>query len=580
MMTVKLIGIGVLLALGFFVDASPLSADPVKSGYDLFETDLARTDADLSGPAALVGIPFSGTPEKVRVSLIGVPIKSFRDKDGNEQTNLGTTDTVIERIGEVPEQATGTVQLHVVALSLLGIFTDDTGRNWEVRITQSEQKPSTGMMTIRNETSQGGTFGATLTVIPRFVFTSGTDQRVLDPGPGITFESYALGATQPGHVPWTHQLSQTSSQVAAFGLGGPVPSPCPLILGFIPAAFNELSQLAKHGVDICRLLKVSLQSRLRFPKDSQPKDAKGRKTKASSVMNASVDQATGAGFLVVTEFGSNTVGVVNLATQQIATIPAGTNPIAVDLTPDGQRAYVANLNSNDVYIIIIDIAGQRILTTFPVGNQPTAIAFDPTTNTVYTTSFGESSVIATDVTGDVPRVVGTISNITEPYDVKIAPNGPHGPRGYVSSRLGGIVVFDAATRNVITRVSVGDGLEVRKLAISPDGRRLYVAARTIPDGAGRIAVIDTASLQVIRQIPVESAPFGLTVNSSGYCLAVTHAAINRVSFVDLRTGEVVASFGDPQDQDPQATVILDNLAYVTNSQGGDNIAIYDLGPCR
>jgi hypothetical protein len=25
---------------------------------------------------------------------------------------------------------------------------------------------------------------------------------------------------------------------------------------------------------------------------------------------------------------------------------------------------------------------------------------------------------------------------------------------------------------------------------------------------------------------------------------------------------------------------LDNLAYVTNSQGGDNIAIYDLGPCR
>jgi YVTN family beta-propeller protein len=142
-----------------------------------------------------------------------------------------------------------------------------------------------------------------------------------------------------------------------------------------------------------------------------------------------------------------------------------------------------------------------------------------------------------------------------------------------------VTVFDTASASVVTRVAIPNA-ELRKLAVSPDGRRLYAAVRTDPFvGTGQIAVIDTASLQVIQQIPVETFPFGLTVTPSGKCLVVTHTVPNRVSFIDIRTREVLAVLGDPSDIEPQEVAMLGNLAYVTNRQS-NSISVFDLGPCQ
>src|SRR5580704_6662264 len=78
----------------------------------------------------------------------------------------------------------------------------------------------------------------------------------------------------------------------------------------------------------------------------------------------------------VTNFYSNTISIINIASNQVtATIPAGHRPYAVALTPNGQRAYVANVFGNTV--TVIDTATDQITATIPVGIYPSAVAVSP-----------------------------------------------------------------------------------------------------------------------------------------------------------------------------------------------------------
>lgn len=565
MRTVRILGTGVMLLVSLLVSNS--SADPVKSGYDLFETDPARTFADLSGPAALANIPFSGPPEKVRISLSGVPVKSFRDREGREIIGLGTTDTVIERTGEVPHGGSATVQLRAVALSLKGAFTDDTGRKWEVRVMLSEKQLSTGTMTIRHETEDGGTFNATLTVVPRFVFTSGADQRVLDPGPAITFESVPVDSSMDGlqqkGVPWSHKRPKNG-----------------VILGnFFPAIFNELAQLAAHGISWAKKLLekigfINVRKPTEPPKG--PKDVKGKSRTKTLATHEGLLQEPEGGFLIVAFNGANTMAILDLTTRQItAEIPVGTFPIALDLSPDGRRAYVANFGSGDVYVV--DIPTRRTIDVVKVGNQPTALTLDPNANMLYTSNFQDGTVTAVKVLGDTHQVVATIRGFRQPIWLTLSPNGR---RGYVSSQRSGegVTVFDTATMSITARVPM-PGMELRHLAVSSDDKKLYAVVRTDASGTGQIVVIETESLKIVQQIPVKEFPLGLTVSPSGRCLIVTHAIPNLVSFVDLPSGQVLGVFEDAAAQEPQEAAIVEGLVYVTN-RVSDTISIFDLGPCE
>ena len=54
----------------------------------------------------------------------------------------------------------------------------------------------------------------------------------------------------------------------------------------------------------------------------------------------------------VTNTVSNTVSVIRTATKTVVkTIPVGTNPAGVAVTPDGTKVYVVNFTSNNVSVI-------------------------------------------------------------------------------------------------------------------------------------------------------------------------------------------------------------------------------------
>jgi YVTN family beta-propeller protein len=79
----------------------------------------------------------------------------------------------------------------------------------------------------------------------------------------------------------------------------------------------------------------------------------------------------------ITDLDNSTVSVIDTATNTVTTtIPVGTGPSGVAVTPDGATVYVANQFSSTV--TVIDTATNTVTTTIPdVGVSPFGLAVTP-----------------------------------------------------------------------------------------------------------------------------------------------------------------------------------------------------------
>ena len=81
------------------------------------------------------------------------------------------------------------------------------------------------------------------------------------------------------------------------------------------------------------------------------------------VFGASAALAQTRGY--VTNSDDDTVSVIDVATNTVvATVPVGSNPVAVAVTPDGAFAYVTN--ANDSTVLVIDSTTNTVVATVPV----------------------------------------------------------------------------------------------------------------------------------------------------------------------------------------------------------------------
>ena len=94
-------------------------------------------------------------------------------------------------------------------------------------------------------------------------------------------------------------------------------------------------------------------------------------------------------YAYITNSDDNTVSVIDTATNNVtATVPVGTYPCGVAVTPDGTKVYVANNGSNTVSVI--DTATNNVTATVPVGSYPRGVAVTPDGTKVYVANkFGQ-----------------------------------------------------------------------------------------------------------------------------------------------------------------------------------------------
>jgi YVTN family beta-propeller protein len=257
----------------------------------------------------------------------------------------------------------------------------------------------------------------------------------------------------------------------------------------------------------------------------------GQSTKTGGVVVQSASTTYG----YVANGDDNTVSVIDTATNKVtATVPVGSGPSKVAITPDGTKVYVTNVGSDDVSVI--DTATNKVIATVPVELWPSEIAVSPDGKKVYVANEGgfisgkSISVINTTTN----TVIATMDLGKRPLPIVITPDGKELYVSYIDSNT--LDVIDTAT-NKVTFTFGGIGSFVN-LAITPDGKKVYAVNS---DSYSDVLVIDTFAKKEIARIPVGNSSGGISVNQAGTKVYVANRNSNDVSVIDVATNKVTAT---------------------------------------
>ncbi len=235
-----------------------------------------------------------------------------------------------------------------------------------------------------------------------------------------------------------------------------------------------------------------------------------------------VNIAAAAPYAYITNFGDNTVSVIDTATNTVkATAYVGDNPIGVAVSPDGTKAYVTNYISNSVSVI--DTTTNKVTAKVRIGKYPCAVAVSPDGTKVYVTrdAYEDESVSVIDTSTNT--VTATVPVGSEPYGVAVTPDGT---KVYVSNTLDNTVsVIDVATNMVTVTIPIVNGPQ--GIAVNPAGTKVYVTNQD----SDTVSVIDTATNTVTATVEVGWNPvtFGQFIGPQKSKLPVANFTSNITS---------------------------------------------------
>ncbi|HEV7669488.1 MAG TPA: alpha/beta fold hydrolase [Thermoanaerobaculia bacterium] len=228
----------------------------------------------------------------------------------------------------------------------------------------------------------------------------------------------------------------------------------------------------------------------------------------------------GSQYLAVTAEGSGELLIVKPREGQVVrAVPTGQEiSHMVAVTPEGNRAFVANIGSGSVTVIDLQ-TGQKVK-DIPTGAGAEGIAFRPETREVWVTNREADTLSVIDA--DRLTVIATVP--CPGFPIRIAFSA-RGRRALVTAtRSGEVVAIDPEAKRETIRKKLdlsvvaeakdrlfGDRFTASPapvgLLFAPSGRRAYVAATQ----SDRVIEIDTESLDVVRVIETGREPDGMAV---------------------------------------------------------------------
>ncbi|HTM30162.1 MAG TPA: beta-propeller fold lactonase family protein [Vicinamibacterales bacterium] len=238
--------------------------------------------------------------------------------------------------------------------------------------------------------------------------------------------------------------------------------------------------------------------------------------------------------------GTQVLTVIDVARRaKVASIPLGESCLCVGeraaVSADGARVYVSNYWSNTVSVI--DTATNSVIRTFAVQPFPGALAPSPDGSRLYI------NTVLYPNPGYLVQVLDTASGATIaniPLNVPQSGSGmaisPDGRRLFVTNQaLNGsnVKIIDTATNAVIGTVTTGS--VPRAIDITPDGQFAYVAVQE----AGVVSVINTATGAILGSVPAGTRPLDVRVLQNGS--RVYSVSEDRITAISTTTGTSVGT---------------------------------------
>ena len=220
--------------------------------------------------------------------------------------------------------------------------------------------------------------------------------------------------------------------------------------------------------------------------------------------------------------------------------------------------FVENSNSGDVSII--DAKTLKVVGTIPVGLSPDDIVAAPAGDVLYVSRIVHRADGRPAGTGELVAIDPSTRQVSWRVAFRGVPNhlavSPDGRRVYVTVVSGSYVdVFDAATRALVDSVNVGTG--PHDIDVSRDGKTVYVGLIRGTD----VTAFDAANKRILRRIPFGANVRPIALSPDESRLYVQLSQYYGFVVADPRTGKIVRRVDMPM---PKGAARPDALPVTTN----------------
>lgn len=277
----------------------------------------------------------------------------------------------------------------------------------------------------------------------------------------------------------------------------------------------------------------------------------------------------------------NDVTVVDTDSHEIiGSIEVGDRPHGIAATGTHERLYVATEFDNG--LAIIDTTRDKVIEKYSIfGSRPNEIDVTSDGRFVYLPILGhgvyevfdtaEEEIVARIATNGLPHNVVISPDdryaYLSPMDRGNAPAEKASEAGFPTTLNDRIYVVDTSTHEVVDTIVVGDA--PRPIAISPDGKRLYVNR----DGLQGLVVLDLVEREKIAEVKYDLTPEERAVPSR------SHGIIATLDNKEVWTSDVnhgLLFVFDVTQNPPKQVARLDNgspVYWMTISPDGETIYV-------